>query len=70
MLTVLTKHWLLTMQLPACKFGGNVVARLNILRNIIFEFCKSALLNPKPEAGAGLDHERRLTRCTYFKVAH
>ena len=28
----------------------------------IFDFCKRALLNPKLEAGAGLGHERRLTR--------
>ena len=34
----------------------------NTLRNVIFEFCKRALLNPKREAGAGLGHERRLTR--------
>ena len=45
-----------------CKFGGDVVARHNTLRNVIFEFCKRALLNPKLEAGAGLGHERRLTR--------
>ena len=38
--------------------GGDVVAH----HNIIFEFCKRALLNPKLEAGAGLGHERRLTR--------
>ena len=43
-----------------CKFGG--VARHNTLRNAIFDFCKRALLNPKLEAGAGLGHERRLTR--------
>ena len=45
-----------------CKFGGDVVARHNALRNAIFDFCKRALLNPKLEAGAGLGHERRLTR--------
>ena len=45
-----------------CKFGGDVVARHNTLHNVIFEFCKRALLNPKLEAGAGLGHERRLTR--------
>ena len=45
-----------------CKFGGDVVARYKTLRNVIFEFCKRALLNPKLEAGAGLGHERRLTR--------
>ena len=45
-----------------CKFGGDVVARYNALRNAIFDFCKRALLNPKLEAGAGLGHERRLTR--------
>ena len=45
-----------------CKFGGDVVARHNTLRNVNFEFCKRALLNPKLEAGAGLGHERRLTR--------
>ena len=28
-----------------CKFGGDVVARHNTLRNVIFEFCKRALLN-------------------------
>ena len=38
------------------------MARHNTLRNIIFELCKRALLNPKLEAGAGLGHERRLTR--------
>ena len=37
-----------------CKFGGDVVARHNALRNAIFDFCKRALLNPKLEAGAGL----------------
>ncbi|KAL5484316.1 hypothetical protein EMCRGX_G020790 [Ephydatia muelleri] len=45
-----------------CKFGGDVVACHNALRNAIFDFCKRALLNPKLEAGAGLGHERRLTR--------
>ena len=45
-----------------CKFGGDVVARHNTLRNAIFDFCKRALLNPKLDAGAGLGHERRLTR--------
>ena len=45
-----------------CKFGGDVVARRNALRNAFFDFCKRALLNPKLEAGAGLGHERRLTR--------
>ena len=45
-----------------CKFGGDVVARHNTLRNAIFDFCKQALLNPKLEAGAGLGHERRLIR--------
>ena len=45
-----------------CKFGGDVVARHNALRNAIFDFCKRALRNPKLEAGAGLGHERRLTR--------
>ena len=45
-----------------CKFWGDVVARHNTLRNVIFEFCKKALLNPKLEAGAGLGHERRHTR--------
>ena len=45
-----------------CKFGGDVVVRHNALRNAIFDFCKRALLNPKLEAGAGLGHERRLTR--------
>ena len=34
------------------------MARHNTLRNAIFEFCK----RPKLEAGAGLGHERRLTR--------
>ena len=29
---------------------------------MLFDFCKTALLNPKLEAGAGLGHERRLTR--------
>ena len=38
------------------------MARHNALRNAIFDFCKRALLNPKLEAGAGLGHERRLTR--------
>ena len=38
------------------------MARHNTLRNVIFEFCKRALLNPKLEAGAGLGHERRHTR--------
>ena len=38
------------------------MARHNAMRNAIFEFCKRALLNPKLEAGAGLGHERRLTR--------
>eukprot|EP00731_Ephydatia_muelleri_P012432 Em0006g1326a len=45
-----------------CKFGGDVVERHNAMRNAIFDFCKRALLNPKLEAGAGLGHERRLTR--------
>ncbi|KAL5494359.1 hypothetical protein EMCRGX_G015676 [Ephydatia muelleri] len=45
-----------------CKFGGDVVARHNTLRDAIYDFCKRALLNPKLEAGAGLGHERRLTR--------
>ena len=45
-----------------CKFGGDVVARHNALRNAIFDFCKRGLLNPKLEADAGLGHERRLTR--------
>ena len=45
-----------------CKFGVDVVARHNALRNAIFDFCKRALLNPKLEAGTGLGHERRLTR--------
>ena len=45
-----------------CKFGGDVVARHNTLHNVIFEFCKRALLNPILEAGAGLGHESRLTR--------
>ena len=45
-----------------CKFGGDVVARYKTLRNVIFEFCKRGILNPKLEAGAGLGHERRLTR--------
>ncbi|KAL5497160.1 hypothetical protein EMCRGX_G013584 [Ephydatia muelleri] len=45
-----------------CKFGGDVVVRHNALRNAIFDFCKRALLNPKLETGAGLGHERRLTR--------
>ena len=40
-----------------CRFGG-----WNALCNAIFDFCKRALLNPKLEAGAGLGHERRLTR--------
>ena len=38
------------------------------LRNVIFEFCKRALLNPKLEAGASLGHERRLTRAAYILV--
>ena len=29
---------------------------------LIFDFCKRGLLNPKLKAGAGLSHERRLTR--------
>ena len=51
-----------------CKFWGDVVARNNTLRNVIFEFCKRALLNPKLEAGASLGHERRLTRAAYILV--
>ena len=38
------------------------MARHNTPRNIIFEFCKRTLLNPKLKACAGLGHERRLTR--------
>ena len=41
-----------------CKFGGDVVARHNALRNAIFDFCKRALLNPKLEAGAGLGQKK------------
>ena len=38
------------------------MARHDTLRNAIFDFCKRAFLNPKLEAGAGVGHERKLTR--------
>ena len=50
------------MHAVTCKY---VVARHAYILSVtlsVFDFCKRALLNPKLEAGAGLDHERRLTR--------
>ena len=34
----------------------------NTLRNVIFEFCKIALLKSKLEAGAGLGHEKEANK--------